>query len=178
MQGENYQKCTSEILYALGNLITECQVEKLYKCLIVDDPQQILVQEVIVLATKLLEQNISDRNLVPLVIEMLNQLLDIGGLQAKNFLQECGGEELIDNLTQSTNQRIRKVSSDFADKFFKGSLNDGITSDIFFQQDYHARAADKYPIKTDEERYYNDEDENRSDEQHPDDEEEGKCDDM
>ena len=39
MQGENYQKCTSEVLYALGNLITECDIEKLYKCLIANDPQ-------------------------------------------------------------------------------------------------------------------------------------------
>ena len=109
---------------------------------------------------------------------MLNQLLQIGGLEAKNYLQECGGEELIDTFTQSTNQRIRKVSSDFADKFFKGSLNDGITSDIYFQQDYHARAADKFPIKTDEERYFDDEGDNRSDDPHHEDEEENKCDDM
>ena len=80
MQGENYQKCTSEVLYALGNLITECEVEKLYKCLIADDPHQILLQEIIVLSTKLLEQNITDRNLLPLVIEMLDKLLQIGGL--------------------------------------------------------------------------------------------------
>ena len=39
MQGENYQKCTGEVLYAMGNFITECDIEKLYKCLIAADPQ-------------------------------------------------------------------------------------------------------------------------------------------
>ena len=69
---------------------------------------------------------------------MLETLLSIGELETKIFFQECQGEEVIDSLSQeSTNQSIRKAASDLADKYFRGSLNDGISSDLFMQQSYH-----------------------------------------
>ena len=55
---------------------------------------------------------------------------------------------------------MRKAATDLADTFFRGSLNDGISSDIFLQQNYHQTEENKFNhiIKTDDERYYDDED--------------------
>ena len=73
------------------------------------------------------------------------------------FFQECLGEEVIDHLSQeSTNQHIRKAASDLADKYFRGSLNDGISSDLFMQQSYHQTQNNMFNVKTDEERYFYD----------------------
>ena len=55
---------------------------------------------------------------------------------------------------------MRQAACKLADTFFKGSLNDGISSDLFLQQNYHVSQENmftkKIVIKTDEERYFED----------------------
>lgn len=48
-----------------------------------------------------------NKRLIPSLIEMLTRLLTIGGLESKNYLQELAGEDIIDQLADSTNQQIR-----------------------------------------------------------------------
>ena len=54
---------------------------------------------------------------------------------------------------------MRKAATDLADTFFRGSLNDGISSDIFLQQYYHQSEENRFNhviVKTDDERYFDD----------------------
>lgn len=37
----------------------------------------------------------------------------------------------------SSNKKVRQAASELADTFFRGSLNDGISSDPLLQQSYH-----------------------------------------
>ena len=105
----------------------------------------------IALAVKQLELSTTRAELVKNILDMLSMLMRGCGDKAKQIFEELSGQELMEQLEYSTNQRVRMRSTEFFNEFFGGSNE----SDVLFQQSYHQ--VQQLPAKTDEERYFNDE---------------------
>ena len=96
ISGNNYKTLMDEVFFVLSNLLTECDKEHLYKTMVVEDPTKQKIDEIITHSIKALEYSKVDKKLVPQIIDMMTQLLLLGGSASKEHFVSCAGEELID----------------------------------------------------------------------------------
>ena len=87
------------------------------------------------------------------IFDMLTQLMRGCGKVAMRGFEELCGQELIEKLEYSTNQKVRMCATEFFQEFYGGSTE----ADELFQQYYHQAEHIPQP-KTDAERYFDDDD--------------------
>ena len=83
ISGNNYKTLMDEVFFVLSNLLTECDKEHLYKTMVAEDPTKQKIDEIITHSIKALEYSKVDKKLVPQIIDMMTQLLLLGGSASK-----------------------------------------------------------------------------------------------